>query len=105
MNQSNVIYFILILLAGCSDMPPPEHLEPDLFVRIYTEAIIQSLDPAKQDSLSHLNNALLKYEITKEEFDQNVAYYRGNPELWSDIFTKITAEFETRKAKEQSLAQ
>ncbi len=100
MNPTKLIFCILILFFRCSEGPPPEPLEPDLFVKIYTEAVIQTLSATKQDSLFYLKNALSKYEITLEEFDQNIEYYRGNPELWSNLFTKIAAELEVQKTKE-----
>ena len=81
----------------CTDEPPSYRLEPDLFASIYTEAIIQTLNPTEKDSLSHLDTALLKYEVTRETFDQNIEFYRSDPELWSDLFTKIVAELEARK--------
>jgi len=99
LNSTKLILTIFTLFTGCYDEPLPERLEPDLFAKIYAEAVIQTLNPA-EDSLSHLNNALLKYEVSRETFDQNVEYYRSNPELWSDIFTKITAELEAQKPEE-----
>ncbi len=100
MNSTKLLLTIFTLFIGCYDEPPPERLEPDLFAKIYAEAVIQTLNPAEQDSLSHLNNALSKYEVSRERFDQNIEYYRSNPELWSDIFTKITAELEAQKPEE-----
>jgi len=99
LNSTKLILTIFTLFTGCYDEPLPERLEPDLFAKIYAEAVIRTLNPA-EDSLSHLNNALLKYEVSRETFDQNVEYYRSNPELWSDIFTKITAELEAQKPEE-----
>ncbi len=99
MNSTKLILTIFTLFTGCYDEPPPERLEPDLFAKIYAEAVIQTLNPA-EDSLSHLNNALLKYEGSRETLDQNIEYYRSNPELWSAIFTKIVAELEAQKSEE-----
>ena len=100
MNSTKLILTIFTLFIGCYDEPLPEPLEPDLFAKIYAEAVIQTLNPAEQDSLSHLNNALLKYKVSRETFDQNIEFYRSNPELWIDIFTKITAELEAQKPEE-----
>lgn len=100
MNSTKLILTIFTLFIGCNDEPLPERLEPDLFAKIYAEAVIQTLNPTEQDSLSHLNNALLKYKVSRETFDQNIEYYRSNPELWVDIFTKITAELEAQKPEE-----
>ncbi len=100
MNSTKLILTIFTLFIGCNDEPLPEGLEPDLFAKIYAEAVIQTLNPTEQDSLSHLNNALLKYKVSRETFDQNIEYYRSNPELWIDIFTKITAELEAQKPEE-----
>ena len=98
--STHALFLTFILFIRCSDEPPPDRLEPDLFAKIYAEAAIQTLNPAEQDSLSHLNSALLKYEVSRETFDQNIEYYRSNPELWIDIFTKITAELEAQKPEE-----
>ena len=97
MNSAKLILMISTLFIGCYDEPLLERLEPDLFAKIYAEVVIQSLNPAEQDSLSHLNNALVKYEVSRETFDQNIEFYRSNPELWIDIFKKITAELEAQK--------
>ena len=100
MNTARLIFLTFILFVSCSDGPPPDRLEPDLFAKIYAEAVIEILNPTEQDSLSHLNRALLKYEVTREVFDHNIEYYRNNPELWSDIFTKIAAELKAQKPEE-----
>ena len=100
MNTARLISLTFIFFIKCSDEPPLYRLEPDLFAKIYAEAIIQSFNPAEKDSLSHLNSALLKYEVTRETFDQNIEFYRSNPELWSDIFTKIAAELEAQKTED-----
>ncbi len=98
--MTGLLFLILTLLVGCSEEPPHGHLEPDLFAKIYVEAVIQTLNPTEQDSLFHLNRALLKYEVTRETFDKNIEYYRNNPDLWSDIFTKIVDELEAQKPEE-----
>lgn len=100
MKTTLLLFLILTLSVGCSNEPPADRLEPDLFAKIYAEAAIQTLSPTEQDSLFDLNRALLKYEVTRETFDKNIEYYRKNPNLWSDIFTKIVDELEAQKPEE-----
>jgi len=101
LNTARLISLTFILLMRCSDEPPPYRLQPDLFAKIYAEAIIQTLKPTEQDSLYHLNKALLKYEVTRETFDKNIEFYRSDPELWSDLFTKIVVELEAQKPEDE----
>ena len=101
MNTARLISLTFILLMRCSDEPPPYRLQPDLFAKIYAEAIIQTLNPTEKDSLYHLNKALLKYEVTRETFDKNIEFYRSDPELWSDLFTKIVVELEAQKPEDE----
>ncbi len=101
MNTARLIFLTFILFMRCSDEPPPYRLQPDLFAKIYAEAIIQTLNPTEKDSLYHLNKALLKYEVTRETFDKNIEFYRSEPELWSDLFTKIVAELEAQKPEDE----
>lgn len=88
---------IFILFPGCSEEPVPKHLEPELFAKIYSEAILESQNSAKEDSLAHLTEALDKFKVTRKEFEASIDYYKNNPVLWLEVFDKVVEDLEKKK--------
>ncbi|MFQ5822929.1 MAG: hypothetical protein ACE5JB_02630 [bacterium] len=97
MVKNFICIIIIFLITGCSTKPKEKTLDLDLFVNIYVELVLQSVNPTEADSLDPLQMALDKFGVSREEFEASINYFESNPKLWLNVFTKVINELEVRK--------
>lgn len=101
----SVITIILWLQFCACSKSEKQHLEPDIFARIYIETICKHPEGANTDTVSSLQAVLTEYKVSKEEFNQSIEYYKNNPALWAEVFGAVSDSLSRKQKTELSEEQ
>lgn len=95
-GYSRIIFLLylsgtILFFTGCNDRIPQEK-----FKEVYKDLLIG------QDSLGRDPEAVIKikdglykkHNITKDQFDQTVQYYKDNPKEWEYLYNTMIKELE-----------
>ena len=88
---------IIPAVSGC-DQPAEKSLDPVRLARAYTDLVFEPFDSTLADSAAQVRAVLERHEMTPEEFQYSLEFYRQNPEKWLEVFTEVQKEMEKRKA-------
>lgn len=111
--MNRLLFFIgsLLILWGCSPVEPPkpENLIPqDKFVEILEDihigdAILSNLQrhnrKEKIIARHYYNSIYEKHDITREQFDQSMAYYAAQPEQLDGIHSQVVKNITEKKER------
>lgn len=104
-----IIFFILIILASCSDDPTKvrnkDTIEREKFIKILAD--IHTMDALTNnskyfrkfdanDSVDLYGSIFDKYGVTKAEFDTTVSIYTKQPDIYMEIYDEVILELNYR---------
>ncbi|NIR50845.1 DUF4296 domain-containing protein [candidate division KSB1 bacterium] len=89
----------------CSKNEEVDHIDPQLFAKIYTDMLIASLDTTETDSVLRVQEVLDEYDVSKDEYKRTIDHFENNPELWQKVFSKVVENLEQIKNKKEKEPQ
>lgn len=81
-------------LAGCDDSPPlPEEKMIDFTIDLAVGEDTLTADGPSMDVL--LDSLYLRHDVTAEEYQQTVDWYKENPGEWRPLFEKVIEKMDS----------
>ena len=96
--NSFVILILLLLAVGCGK----PHISEDVLVKVYVEnLIVLETYSFNADSLqSHQNKVFGKYNISRNDFEQQLKNYSEDSKEWKDFFKQANDYLAELKEKD-----
>ena len=103
-----VIVLVGGLASGCAKKPAAP-MSPERFAELYTAVLMATVeaseDSAAADSVAIMQQVLAEHGVTQREFDEAVAYFQSQPQLWREVFEAVVARLKEIKSERASSAR
>jgi len=93
-----ILFPCLLFIISCNN-DSQNVLAPEEFSAIYTELLLQRLNPSPSDSTNDFQSILRKHQVTQEKFELTLKHYQEEPELWLALFVDVLKRLESEKSK------
>jgi hypothetical protein len=96
--NSFVILIFLLLAAGCGK----PHISEDVLVKVYVENLIalETYSFNADSLISHQNKMFNKYNISRNDFEQQMKNYSEDSKEWQDFFKQANKYLAELKGKD-----
>lgn len=88
--NNKIFIFLLTILLICCSSESKKIIESELFINIYAQLlIINELKIKNLNKESFTNDLLRKNNVSREDLNLALEFYKQNPEKWVSILQKV----------------